>query len=111
MGESILMKLKYDKMSTIYAVRNQNDSNASVSISDVANESEGHKDDEYDDDNPSTDKEYDYLLNMPLSSLTTEKVIKLSAEGDKIRDELGTLENTSPEDLWRADLNDLESYL
>lgn len=55
--------------------------------------------------------EYDYLLNMPLSSLTAEKIADLKQEASKKEHDFDQLQNTSPEDLWRADLDKLAALL
>ena len=55
--------------------------------------------------------EYDYLLNMPLSSLTTEKVLALQEEAVVKDKELDIIRATSPSDLWRQDLDKLEPLL
>jgi DNA topoisomerase II len=49
---------------------------------------------------------YDYLLGMPLWSLTQERVDKLERQkGDK-EDEINILDKKSIKDLWKADLDD-----
>ncbi|GAA5893645.1 hypothetical protein JCM6882_007868 [Rhodosporidiobolus microsporus] len=55
------------------------------------------------------DSDYDYLLQMALSSLTAERVAKLLAERDARRDELDALLRRSPQDLWRSDLDDFSA--
>ena len=52
-----------------------------------------------------TAKGYDYLLGMPLWSLTLEKVTQLQGELQAKDAELQTLLNTSPKQLWAADLD------
>lgn len=56
-------------------------------------------------------KEYDYLLNMPLSSLTLEKIEALNKEASKTDSKLDEIKNTSASDLWREDLNKIEPHL
>ena len=56
-------------------------------------------------------KEFDYLLNMPLSSLTTEKIEALKDEASSTDSKLETIRNTSPSDLWKADLDKLEQAI
>lgn len=51
------------------------------------------------------DSDYDYLLQMALSSLTSEKVEKLLSERDAREKELEILMGRSAQDLWRADLD------
>lgn len=55
--------------------------------------------------------QFDYLLNMPLSSLNSEKITALHHDTEKTELELTRLTNTSPEDLWRRDLDRLEAHL
>ena len=54
---------------------------------------------------------FDYLLNMPISSLNTEKIQTLQLDAEKTEAELIQLTNTSPEDLWIEDLDRLEAHL
>lgn len=56
-------------------------------------------------------KQYDYLLNMPLSSLASERINSLRTEAEKTQNELMEIRNTSPEQLWHADLDKLDDYL
>ncbi len=62
-------------------------------------------------DDDENSKEYDYLLNMPLSSLTAEKVDSLIIEAGKTESELREIQNASPESLWHVDLDKFEAYL
>ena len=57
------------------------------------------------------EKEFDYLLNMSLSSLTSEKISDLRNEADKMDSELDEACQTSSEDLLPQDLGRLEIYL
>ena len=52
--------------------------------------------------------DYDYLLSMPIWSLTLEKVDELKSEKAKKEAELNALLARSPKDLWTADLNAFE---
>lgn len=56
-------------------------------------------------------KQFDYLLNMPLASLTAEKVDSLLTEADKTESELKEIQDASPEILWNNDLDKLELFL
>jgi DNA topoisomerase-2 len=56
-------------------------------------------------------KEFDYLLSMPLSSLTAEKIEALNNEAAKMNAKMEELKNTSAEELWKSDLDKLESHL
>jgi DNA topoisomerase-2 len=55
--------------------------------------------------------EFDYLLNMPLSSLTTEKFSGLLEEASLKDKELGITKATTAADLWRQDLDKLDPQL
>ncbi|TPX44377.1 hypothetical protein SeLEV6574_g04534 [Synchytrium endobioticum] len=51
------------------------------------------------------DHGYDYLLSMPIYSLTVEKIAQLEREKTEKRRELELLEAKSATDLWRTDLD------
>ncbi len=48
---------------------------------------------------------YDYLLSMPIWSLTLERVQALKDEADKQTKEVQRLKSTAPEELWVEDLD------
>uniref|UniRef100_A0A3Q0KH18 DNA topoisomerase 2 n=1 Tax=Schistosoma mansoni TaxID=6183 RepID=A0A3Q0KH18_SCHMA len=52
--------------------------------------------------------DYNYILNMPLWSLTKERKDDLLAQRDAKQKELLILKSKSPSDLWREDLKKLE---
>ena len=56
-------------------------------------------------------KEYDYLLNMNLWSLTHEKIEELLKQKELKEKELEILKKTEVETLWDNDLDDLEEEL
>eukprot|EP00979_Chaetoceros_neogracilis_P015985 scaffold6817_cov187-Chaetoceros_neogracile.AAC.1 len=56
-------------------------------------------------------KQYDYLLNMPLSSLTVERIQSLQEEANKTEKELASIRDATAEDLWHGDLDKLDEYL
>lgn len=62
------------------------------------------------DDNPS-DSSYDYLLSMPLYSLTSEKILEQENQADKKESELKNIIETTAKDLWRNDLDRLAPLL
>jgi DNA topoisomerase-2 len=67
---------------------------------------------EQDDVDPvRTRSEFDYLLNMPLSSLTSERIDELRKEASRKDDELQQIRSTTAEDLWHKDLDTLTSML
>jgi DNA topoisomerase II len=57
------------------------------------------------------DQDYDYLLSMPLWSLTMERVEKLCAERNQKAAEKVKMEETTVADLWLRDLTRLEDIL
>jgi DNA topoisomerase II len=59
----------------------------------------------------SASKDFDYLLSMPIWSLTMERVQKLCAQRDEKAAERDAMERTSAADLWREDLAHLEDVL
>ena len=64
------------------------------------------------DDTPKdSTKEFDYLLNMPLSSLTSDKVEALKDEATITEYKLHKIREASATDLWREDLDRLEPHL
>lgn len=56
-------------------------------------------------------KDFEYLVGMPISTLTAEKVAKLMQEQEKKAQELQTLKRKKPSDLWLEDLEVLETAL
>jgi DNA topoisomerase-2 len=61
--------------------------------------------------NAEQDSDHDYLLQMPLFSLTREKIESLNQEAQKIEDELKTIRAIEPEELWMHDLDKLAKHL
>ena len=53
---------------------------------------------------------YDYLVGMPMWSLTQEKIDELEQDYNNKKDELDAYRNMSVQDLWISELNDLETY-
>lgn len=58
-----------------------------------------------------TDSAFDYLLKMPLFSLTTERIESLNQEAHKIEEDLKGIRATQPEELWMSDLDELARHL
>ena len=74
----------------------------------------GNLDDEVDEAEaaaagPAEGADYDYLLSLPLWSLTMEKVEDLKAEKARKEAELNALLAKSPRDLWSTDLDAFEA--
>ena len=57
------------------------------------------------------DDSYDFLLSMPIWSLTYEKYIELQKKLDQKRKEREKVERTKPADFYRQDLKDLRSQV
>lgn len=51
--------------------------------------------------------DYEYLLSMPIGTLTLEKVQELLNQLDKLKNEVGELKRVTPEALWVRDLDAL----
>ncbi|CAE7162205.1 TOP2A [Symbiodinium pilosum] len=56
-------------------------------------------------------KAWEYLLGMPIWSLTAERVANLLAQLKEKQAELHKLECTAPEELWETDLNEILTEL
>ena len=66
----------------------------------------------YSNDIPKIDDKYDYLIKMPIQSLTREKILELDADMKKKASQLILLEKTLVKDMWKNDLNDFkQKYL
>lgn len=103
---TLLESMKFSKLSELNAIKMDNaiakrraaDINIGVSVTG-------------DDDKKGSINEYDYLLNMPLSSLTSDKIEALNEEASKIDKNLKRIKNTTAQDMWREDLDKLEPHL
>jgi len=102
---AVLRELGFSSAAELQEIKNSN----------VLAERRKMEEEEIDDDKQSKKDtitgDYDYLLNMPLSSLTTDKINDLQNEAEKTENELSEVEKQTPEDLWRADLDKLEPHL
>mmetsp|Transcript_21100 Transcript_21100/g.49104 ORF Transcript_21100/g.49104 Transcript_21100/m.49104 type:complete len:1219 (+) Transcript_21100:71-3727(+) len=80
-------------------------------------EADGEEDDEGSEGEEAADvtkkavKDFEYLVGMPISSLTAEKVAKLMQEHEAKAAELNELKRKKPSDLWLEDLQMLEIAL
>lgn len=52
---------------------------------------------------------YDYLLNMPMKSITKVAYEKLKEQIKQLKDELNNLKAASPENLWLDDLKEIKT--
>lgn len=57
------------------------------------------------------DKSYNYLLNMPVYSLTKEKILELNDKFNKNNESLLKLKTTSEKKMWLSDLKNLKKML
>ena len=55
--------------------------------------------------------DFNYLLAMPLESLTAERAEKLKKEATNTKKAFRAMENTDPEQLWMHDLDKLEPHI
>lgn len=56
---------------------------------------------------PKLENEYDYLLRMPLYSLTQEKKLELEDEMVRLKTKLEQLQRLQIKDMWKSELTDL----
>jgi DNA topoisomerase-2 len=54
------------------------------------------------------DEEYKYLVKLPMDSVTEENVQKIFKEQENKSAELETVKNTSPNQMWSSELNNLK---
>ena len=71
----------------------------------TAGETEEAAADEESDDEPGNAADFDYLLGMPIWSLTKEKIEKLRQQATEKERELLVLLEKSPKDMWNIDLD------
>jgi DNA topoisomerase-2 len=63
------------------------------------------------EDSDSSSGSYDYLIRMPLVSLSLEKINQLEQQYKDKQDELNHLQSKSEQDLWRLDLSNILKLL
>lgn len=56
-------------------------------------------------------KTYDYLVRMPIISLSEEKIMELENQRDIRQNELSTLQSKTDKDLWKQDLDNILKLL
>lgn len=54
------------------------------------------------------DGSYNYLLNMPMSSITKEKMTELTEKIKALKDKIKELQKKTIEEMWLADLDEIE---
>ncbi|GKY92387.1 hypothetical protein MPSEU_000209600 [Mayamaea pseudoterrestris] len=96
-----LKSLEYSTADELLRIRNDNDVFRRRKSDDVK---------ELGRDDP-VRSDYDYLLNMPLSSLTSERISELRSDASKKDSELKKIQSLTAEDLWRTDLDKLAKHL
>ena len=62
-------------------------------------------------DFPKIDKSYNYLLNLPLTQFTLEKIQELQEIIDNLTEQFNTLSNKDIKDIWSNELLALKNYL
>jgi DNA topoisomerase-2 len=111
-AELMLEELGFDKMGRMVETRKENQASATSMNQDRADaDADGEGEHEHGEvAAASSSGEYDYLLNMPLSSFTSERIAKLDANVTKRQHDLSVLQKSTADDLWRTDLDQLEEY-
>ncbi len=103
---ALLEDMKFSKLSELNSIKTNNAVAERRSADTIIDRSK------VDDESQSRSmNEYDYLLNMPLSSLTTDKIEALNEEANKTDEKLKRIKNTTAQELWREDLDNLEPHL
>ena len=51
---------------------------------------------------------YNYLLNMPLSSITKEKMAELTEKIKSLKELIKSIQKQTIEEMWLADLEEIE---
>lgn len=101
----LLAELKRLKFDPILKTKAKKDKDTEPSPSDEEEEHQKTK------RSPSLEKGYDYLLSMPLWSLTTERVAKLADQRIKTTTEREWMDAVTVKELWEADLVCLEDAI
>ncbi len=103
-----LLDSGYDTMSKLEKLRIKSKEEIEAEIEMINNQNLNDEDNDNDNKQKVPSKEYDYLLTMPLWSLTLEKVEELIKQKEDKEKELNILINTTKEQIW---LNDLDEFL
>jgi len=104
-------RLSREEASKILTERGFSAASALAAIRDTKSLGANKGDEEEDEDTGDTHSDFDYLLKMPLSSLTRERIESLNQDAQKIDEELKKVRGTTPEELWTADLEKLVRHL
>ena len=105
-----LEEIGFSKSSSLQKILYESKSSTSNKHTSSPGEADS-EDAENDNDVADSSKQYDYLLNMPISSLTSDRIDSLRAEAEKTDSELHEVQQTTPENLWHTDLEKLDNYL
>ena len=70
------------------------------------NNKEDEIDEEEDEEESGSDRDYDYLLSMPIWSFTQERLDRLKKQIEAKKDQYDELDSKSEKDLWCADLDE-----
>jgi len=80
-----------------------------VTDEEIKRENDENEEDDVEDSNlPISPKEYDYLLSMPLLSLSQERVDSLLKQKESKKNEIMVLEKMRVEEIW---INDIEEFI
>ncbi len=109
--KTLIKILEYTPMSKMISDEESSKTNKSkkaipATDAEIPQESEENQEDE--SNLPVPSKEYDYLLSMPLWSLSQEKVDSLLNQKETKRNEILLLEKMRVEEIW---INDMEEFL
>jgi len=100
-----LVELKYPRIGGDVSDASDASDDASDGASDDASDGASNKDNKGNKDI----KDFNYLLKMPISQLTFDRKIILEKEVDELNTTLKNLRNSRIEDVWMADLTELEN--
>ena len=103
---ALLEDMKFSKLSELNSIKTNNVVAKRRSADIIIDRSKAD-----DESRSGSINEYDYLLNMPLSSLTSDKIEALNEEATKTDEKLIRIRSTTAQELWREDLDNLEPHL
>jgi DNA topoisomerase-2 len=117
---ALLNKFGFQTSSQLDEIKNNN--SLRINLDDVSSTNEGldgtveyedliEEEESSDTKMTATSASFDYLLSMPLSSLTSERIDALTKEALKKESDLRSIRDTLPEELWVNDLDKLAPHL
>ena len=107
----IIEQLKSLGLASVTALNEIRNNNTTFDRQQISQQEDSIDADEEKEKDSALTGDYDYLLNMPLSSLTTEKITQLNEDATTKEGALRDIEKMTPEDLWRADLEKLAPHI